>query len=191
MNRRKRNPLLLPLLAWLTLVPAALEATPALHGSVGVTSALPALLDTGMALGAGAELLTTGTWAWGIQSSVGSAAENSKFWAVSHLEWRLRLLGALQRRVGRGLFGLRLGAGFSLVAETRQRHQAARLGGSLGNLEDSAQSLVPAVDLQVALGLAVLGNWGVSLAVGPSLHLPPSGDPRPGFVGQVGIARLP
>ena len=191
MTRRRLNALTLPVLAWLLLTPAALEAMPALHGSVGVASAMPALLDTGMALGVGADVLTTGTLAWGLQSSIGSAAENDEFWAVSHLEWRLRLLGALQYRAGRGIIGLRLGAGFSLVDETRQRHQAERLGASAGDLDTSALALVPGADLQVAVGVAVLGAWGVSLAAGPSVHLPSSGERRFGFVGQVGIARLP
>lgn len=177
--------------AALLLAPGLARALPALHGVVGVASARPALLETGLVMGAGATALTTGAFAWGVQTSLGSAAESDEFWAVSHLEWRLRLLGALQRRIGRGMVGLRLGVGSSLVYERRDRHQAGRMGGFVDDLSDSALALVPGADLQAAVGVAVSGHWGVSLSAGPSLHLPSSGGARLGFFGQVGIARLP
>ena len=181
----------MPALMLLAVWPATSLATPAVHGSVGVSSAMPVLLETGMALGAGAEVLTAGGLAWGLSTSLGTAGESNQTWGVDHLEWRLRLLGALQHRAGRGLFGLRVGAGFTLVGETRLRHQAARLGLPDEEAEASALALVPGADLQVAIAVEVLGGWGVSFAVGPSFHLPVSGSARVGFNGQLGIARLP
>lgn len=191
MKRLSPCRLLMPALMLLAAWPSATLAGPAAHGSLGVSSALPALLETGMALGVGAEVLTAGGLAWGLSTGLGAAGESNQTWRVEHLEWRLRLLGALQHRAGRGLFGLRIGAGFTLVGETRLRHQAARLGLPDEEAEVSALALVPAADLQVAIAVEVLAGWGLSFALGPSLHLPVSGSARIGFNGQLGVARLP
>ncbi len=151
--------------------PAERAPCPALVVSLGVLTALPALLETGQTLGADAGLIAgVGPFVYGVRASVSGATEHAPSWRVSHTEVRLRALAGVRAEAGRGTWILRLGAGVSLVSETRERHDASEIEHADLPSEDHAFAAVPAIELEGGLVLRVAGAWGLALFGGPSLH---------------------
>jgi hypothetical protein len=142
----------------------------------GLVLAYPAALQTGMSAGVGATFMrvaTGGGWlAWGARASWSTSTEYSKAptYAVTNQEVRLRLCGQLQRAVGRGLFGLRVGLGGTLVYEDQTLVQGARAGVTGSQRETSNWSMLPAADLEGIVVLRVWSSWGMSVSGGPTLH---------------------
>jgi hypothetical protein len=134
----------------------------------GLALALPVALGTGLSTGVGAGVtIGSGHLAWGVRASWSTATESSLDWTVSHDDIKLRVIGALQQRAGRGLFALRLGLGPTIVHETRLRNQAARA--MLTGLDSSSFSAASAADLEGVVALHVAGPWLMTLSGGPSL----------------------
>jgi hypothetical protein len=136
--------------------------------------ALPAALQTGMSTGVGAAFTRVATrggmLAWGASASWSTATEYSPCsptYVVSNDDIRLRLLGQLQHAVGRGLFGLRVGAGGTLVYEARTLAQGARLGYSGAS---TSWAMLPAADIEGIVVLRIWNSWGMSVSGGPTLH---------------------
>lgn len=175
-------------------VPASPSSTEALRGpasiDAGLLTGLPAALGTGQTGGIGAGWIGTRTLDWGVRASWSRASEDSLLWHVTHSETRLRAVGVWQRQLGRGSIGLRLGAGATVVHETRDRHQAARLAQSVAGLSTSAWTVLPGADLELAVSLRISGDWGLMLSAGPSAHWA-SGALERGWVASMGVAWLP
>jgi hypothetical protein len=105
---------------------------------------------------------------------------------VTHAEFQARVTGGLEHVAGRGRIGVRLGAGASLVRESRLRAQGMRAGLTGDELETSAYALQPAADLEAVLALAVSGPWQLVLAGGPSVVLV-DGEPRAAWIARLGV----
>ena len=175
----------------LVALPRRASATPAdLTLDGGFLVGRPAALPTGLASGVGVGAQAAGPLAFGLRLGWTSATEYSTSWTVTHSDIRMRATGALQREVGRGTLALRLGLGGTLVHETRERDQAARAGLTGADAEQSATSLLPAADLEGVVTLRLVGELGLAVGGGPSLHLQ-DGHLRTGFVALVGLAWLP
>lgn len=96
----------------------------------------------------------------------------------------------MQHAIGRGLVGLRLGAGGSLVHEHRTRHQGGRAGLEGDALEATNLALVPTATLDAALGLHIRGPWMLHLAAGPSVSLV-EGDAKTAWTRNWGSHGIP
>ena len=90
----------------------------------GLVLALPTTLGPSLSTGFGLGVLHGGTFAWGARASWSTATESSIAWTVTQWDLRLRLEGAIQRRIGRARVGLRLGLGPTVIHETRDRNQS-------------------------------------------------------------------
>jgi len=152
--------------------------------------ALPAALQTGMSAGVGAAFTRVATrgglLAWGARASWSTATEYSLTDTVRNDDIRLRLCGQLQRAVGRGLFGLRVGVGGTLVYEDRTRDQAARAGLTGSQRESSSWSMLPAADIEGIVVLRIWESWGMSVSGGPTLHWLDGGT-RVGWSSGLGV----
>lgn len=179
------------------LAPAAVSAqdltasAPASRSTadVGLLMGLPAALATGQTTGIAAGIGSNGAIGWGLRASWSTATEYTLTRAVTDSETRVRALVSFRRSAGRGAFVLRLGAGATLVHETRERDQAARLGAAAG-LTESAWAALPGGELEVGATVRVAGDWGVAVMGGPSAHLV-DGVVQPGWISSLGIAWLP
>jgi hypothetical protein len=153
----------------------------------GMAVGLPAALPTGLSTGLGVGLSRGDALAWGARLSWSTATEYTLAWTVRHDDVRLRVVGALQHRAGRGTLALRLGAGGTLVREDRTRDQGSRAGLEGAALESTSVALLPAADLEAAVTLRVAGAWGLAVSGGPSLELL-DGALRAGWIAGVGVA---
>ena len=104
------------------------QSTGSLAVDAGLVLALPATWQTGLSSGIGAGVTRGRRFAWGVRGSWSTATESSLVWTVSHDDFRLRAVAALQQPAGRGVFALRLGLGPTFVYEHRTRNQGARAG---------------------------------------------------------------
>jgi hypothetical protein len=140
----------------------------------GLLTGLPAALGTGMTGGVSAGVLHAGTLTWGARASYSQATEYTTTWATTHREVRLRAVGVLQKQLGRGFVGLRLGAGATFLYEVRARAQAARLGDAGVGLNTSAATVLPGGELEAFIALPIVGPIGLGLSAGPALHIAPT-----------------
>ncbi|HET6148080.1 MAG TPA: hypothetical protein VFH68_11170 [Polyangia bacterium] len=155
----------------------------------GLALALPVALGTGLSTGAGAGVsVGSGHLAWGVRASWSTATEYSLDWTVSHDDIKLRVIGALQQRVGRARVALRLGLGPTIVHESRVRNLAARA--HLTGLDTSTFQAAPAGDLEAALALHVAGPWLLLISGGPSLAVL-DGGARWGWTSLLGAGWQP
>jgi hypothetical protein len=169
-------------------LPVATSAAPAAEAVLA--AGLPAAMPAGLTMGVGAGVLGRGLLAWGARASWSTATEFTEAWAVTHDETRLRAMVALQRSIGRGSVGLRLAPGLTVLRERAERAQSARLTTSGLPLSDAAWALLPAVDLELAIVLRVVGDAGVVVRAGPTLHVV-NGAAEFGWTGGLGVAWLP
>jgi len=156
----------------------------------GLVLALPARLETGLSSGIGAGVTRGRRFAWGVRGSWSSATESSLVWTVSHDDFRLRAVAALQQPAGRGVFALRLGLGPTFVYEHRTRNQGARAGLTGPDLETSALAVFPAVDLEGVVTLHILGRWSLVISGGPTALIA-DGALRGGWTAQLGAGWQP
>lgn len=156
----------------------------------GLVLALPATWQTGLSSGIGAGVTRGRRFAWGVRGSWSSATESSLVWTVSHDDFRLRGVAALQQPAGRGVFALRLGLGPTFVYEHRTRNQGARAGLTGSDLETSALAVFPAADLEGVVTLHILGRWSLVLSGGPTA-LVADGALRGGWTVQLGAGWQP
>jgi hypothetical protein len=135
----------------------------------GVVAALPAALATGLAKGFGAGLsVARGPWFWGARAAWATASETTIGWDVTHDDVKLRLVGGAQARRGRGAFGVRLGAGGTLVHERRDRI-GGDIAGSQGSMRMTTVNAVgPAADVDGVVSLHVTRGWMLLVSAGPS-----------------------
>ncbi len=159
-------------------------ADPQRRVDLGVFTALPAALGTGLSGGVGAGVLHAGWLTWGLRASYAQATEYTTTWATTHREFRLRAVGVLQRSLGRGAVGLRLGVGATLLYESRARAQAARLGDAGTGLDTSTWAALPGGELEAFVALPIVGPVGLGLSGGPSLHVF-QGSVTPGWLAQL------
>jgi len=158
----------------------------------GLVLAYPASLETGMSAGVGASFMRTATrggWlAWGARASWSTATEFSPAptYSVTDEEIRLRLCGQLQHAVGRGLFGVRVGLGGTLVYEDRTLVQGARAGLPPSQQEITSWAMLPAADFEGIVVLRVWNSWGMSVSGGPTLH-GLHGGVRTGWTSGLGV----
>ena len=136
--------------------------------ALALPAALPTGLSSGVVAGAGRD---HGLFAWGVRASWTRAIEDTASWRVRHADLSLLGTGALQAVAGRGTFALRLGAGATLVHETRRRHQGDRAGLTGDELQTTAWRLLPAAALEGAVALRLAGPWVLVVSGGPSIHL--------------------
>jgi len=156
----------------------------------GLAVGLPAALPTGLATGVTAGVAAGRTLAWGARASWVTATESSLPWTVTHSDLALRVTGAIQAAPGRGIIGLRLGLGGTLVHETRVRNQGMRAGLTGSALETSALALLPAVDLDAVVALHIAGPWLLVTSGGPSVDRH-DGALHAGWNAQLGVAWQP
>ena len=156
----------------------------------GVLTGLPAALGTGMTGGVSAGVVHAGWLTWGARASYSQATEYTTTWATTHHEVRLRAVGVLQKQLGRGFVGLRLGAGATFLYEVRLRAQAARLGDAGVGLNTSAAATLPGAELEAFVALPIVGPIGLGLSAGPSVHVVPNSEGSgwsvaPGWLAQL------
>jgi hypothetical protein len=156
----------------------------------GLVMAPPASLGTGMATGVGAGLTFGRRVAIGARASWGTATESSLVWIVRHDDFRLRATTVVQRVVGRGVLGLRLGLGATIVHEGRTRIQAARAGSMAGDLMTAATATLPAGELEAVVSVHVAGPWLLVVSGGPSA-LVADGALSGGWTAQLGVGWQP
>ena len=156
----------------------------------GLLAALPAALGTGLSTGVAAGATRRGSVDWGVRAAFSQATEYALAWAVKHSELRLRAAGMLQRDLGGGSVGLRFAAGVTLLYESRLRAQAARLGDAGVALNQTAWSALPGAELVLVLALPIVEPFGLTLGVGPTIHLNGSAL-APGWLAQLGAAWWP
>lgn len=154
----------------------------------GLVVGFPTALPTGMSKGLGGGV-TFGDCPlrWGARAAWVTATESTAAWEVTHSDLRLRLTGSAQHDAGRGSLGVRLGAGGTLVHESRVRNQGERAGLMGDALATSAFAFVPAADLEAVVGLHVIRSWLVVVSGGPSLAIV-DGAPRWSWTAQLGVA---
>jgi len=135
----------------------------------GLVAALPAALGTGLAKGFGAGLsVARGPWFWGARAAWATASETTIGWDVTHDDLKLRLVGGAQAHRGRGTFGVRIGAGGTLVHERRDRLRGD-LAGSQGSMRTTTANAVgPAADVDGVVSLHVTRGWMLLVSAGPS-----------------------
>jgi len=150
----------------------------------------PTALATGLANGVVAGISIGKLLTWGARASYVSASEDGEAWAVTHREVRLIATGGVQHTLGRGVVGLRLGLGGTLVHERRLRHQGMRAGLEGDELETTDLALLPTATLEAVIGLHVRGPWMVQMSAGPSLSIL-DGDPRSAWSVALGVAWHP
>ena len=157
----------------------------------GLVVGFPTALPTGLSRGVGGGV-TFGhcPLRWGARLAWVTATESTLAWGVTHSDLRLRMTGSAQQDIGRGSFGLRLGAGGTLVHETRIRNQGERAGLTGSDLETRAFAMVPAVDLEGIVALHVAGPWLVTISGGPSAALVAS-DLHGSWTAELGVAWQP
>lgn len=157
----------------------------------GLVLGFPTALPTGLSRGIGGGV-TFGACPlrWGARAALVTATESTRAWEVTHSDLRLRVTGSAQRDVGRGSFGLRLGAGGTLVHESRLRAQGMRAGLSGSELETSTFAMVPAADLEAMIGVHVVGPWMLVMSGGPSVALV-DGDAHASWTAEIGVAWQP
>jgi hypothetical protein len=157
--------------------------------------ALPASSTfTGMSAGVGAgfsRLATaSGVLAWGARASWSTATEYTLDKSVRNDDIRLRLFGLVQHHAGRGSFGLRLGAGATIVYEGQTLAQGGRASLPASEIETTSWHVRPAADLEAVIVLRVWNAWGMSLSGGPTVHLI-DGSVHPGWSSGLGVAWQP
>jgi hypothetical protein len=161
------------------------QSTGPLAVDAGLVLAAPATLGTGLSSGLGAGMTWGRRFAWGLRGSWSSATESSLVWMVSHDDFRLRAVGALQQPAGRGVFALRLGLGPTFVYEHRTRNQGARAGLTGSDLETSALAVFPGADLEGVVKLHIVGRWFLLLNGGPNAIVA-DGALQFGWTAQIG-----
>jgi hypothetical protein len=135
----------------------------------GVTAAPPTALGTGLARGFGAGIAVGSELSLGARASWARATETAIGWEVTHDDVKLRLTGGAQTAVGRGVLGVRLGLGGTLVHEMRERIRGD-IAGSEGSLRRTTATVVlPAADLDGVVSLHVTRGWLLIVSAGPSL----------------------
>jgi hypothetical protein len=144
------------------------QSTGPLAVDAGFVLALPATWQTGLSSGIGAGMTRGRRFAWGVRGSWSSATESSLVWTVSHDDFCLRGVAAVQQPAGRGVFALRLGLGPTFIYEHRTRSQGARAGLTGSDLENSALATFPGADLEGVVTLHIFGRWSLTLGGGPT-----------------------
>jgi hypothetical protein len=166
------------------------QSTGPLAVDAGLLLASPAMLGTGLSSGISAGVTRGRRFAWGVRGSWSSATESSLVWTVSHDDFRLRGVAALQQPAGRGVFALRLGLGPTFVYEHRTRNQGARAGLTGSDLESSALAVFPGADLEAVVSLHLVGRWLLVLSGGPTAIVE-DGSLHGGWTAQLGAGWQP
>jgi hypothetical protein len=157
----------------------------------GLALGFPTALPTGLSRGIGAGVtFGSSPLRWGARAAWVTATESTLAWSVTHSDLRLRLTGSAQHDAGRGSIGLRLGAGGTLVHETRDRNQGMRAGLMGSDLETSALVMVPAADLEGVVTLHVIGPWLMVMSGGPSIAYV-DGSAHGSWTAELGVAWQP
>jgi hypothetical protein len=156
----------------------------------GLVVGFPAALPTGMSTGVGLGITSGKTLTWGARATWVTATESSLPWTVTQSDLRLRVTGGVQARPGRGIIGLRLGLGGTLVHETRVRNQGMRAGLMGSDLESSAFEMLPAADLDAVVALHIAGPWLLVTSGGPSVDYI-DGKLHGGWTAELGVAWQP
>ena len=166
------------------------QSTGPLAVDAGLVLALPATWQTGLSSGIGAGVTRGRRFAWGVRGSWSTATESSLVWTVSHDDFRLRGVAALQQPAGRGVFALRLGLGPTFIYEHRTRNQGARAGLTGSDLENSALATFPGADLEGVVTLHVFGRWSLTVSGGPTAIIA-DGTLHGGWTAQLGAGWQP
>jgi len=156
----------------------------------GVMLALPAALGTGLSTGVGAGAMVGRRFRLGLRVAGSTATESSIDWAVTHTELRLRAAADFQHVAGRGALGLRLSVGPTIVHETRLRNQGSRAKLTGSDLETTAFSTLPSIDLDAVIGVHIFGPWLLIVSGGPTASWV-SGDFKPGWSALIGTGWQP
>jgi hypothetical protein len=167
------------------------HSTGALLLDGGLIVGFPTALPTGMSRGVGAGV-TFGRCPlrWGARAAWVTATESTTAWAVTHSDLRVRITGSAQRDIGRGSFGLRLGAGGTVVHESRLRNQGMRAGLTGNELSTSSFAMVPAADLEAVISLHLIGPWLLTISGGPSMAVV-ARDLHTSWIAELGIGWQP
>ncbi len=159
----------------------------------GLLLARPTALATGLSTGvsAGGALDVPSTPLF-LSTRLGwsTATEYTLTRAVTQSDLRLRLGGGVQAAFGPGRIGLRVQGGGTLVHESSARDQADRAGLTGSDAVRTSWTLAPAWEAQATISLRLVGDFGLSLALGPGA-VRVAGAAKPTFAGELGVAWLP
>jgi hypothetical protein len=148
-----------------------------------LVTGLPSGMSTGLSTGVGAGIARPGALSYGVRLSWSTATEYTLTEAVRQDDLRLRAFAAIEARRGRGAFGLRLGAGATIVREDRTRDQGGRAGLGGDALERIAWAALPAADLEAVATLRLAGAWSLIVTGGPTID-----TLQIGWIGSVGVS---
>ena len=131
----------------------------------------PTTLSAGLSTGVGTGASYRRSLALGVRAAWSTATESSLAWQVTQADFKLRATGTVQRAVGRGRFAFRLGAGPTIVHETRLRNQGMRAGLTGADLETSATTTLAAGELEGVVAIHIAGPWLLTVSGGPTLTI--------------------
>ena len=135
----------------------------------GLLLARPAALQTGLSTGVSAGATLGETLFLTTRLGWGTATEYTLTHTVTHQDLRLRLGGGAQAALGPGRIGLRALAGGTLVHERSERDQAKRAGLTGTDAVRTTWAMLPAGELEAAITVRLVGDFGLALAFGPGV----------------------
>ncbi len=150
---------------------------------VGEPAALPSGMSTG--LSAGITRMCGCHFEYGARIGWSTTTEYSEFWTVTHEDMRLRAIGGLVHRAGRGTVSLRLALGATIVHEDRTRNQTMETA-----LDSRAFDTLPAADLEASFAVHIAGPWLAIVSAGPSFDYF-QGSIAHGWMAEMGVAWQP
>ncbi len=165
-------------------------AAPPLVVDAGLLLARPTALDTGLSTGISAGATLGETLFAATRLGWSTATEYTLTRTVTQSDLRLRLGGGAQAALGPGRLGLRALAGGTIVHERSDRAQAERAGLTGRDASRTTWAMLPAGEVEAAVTLRLVGDFGLALAVGPGLVWR-DGAAQPTFAGEIGLAWLP
>ena len=160
----------------------------------GLLSALPGLLTVGQTLGGEIAIgHGSGVLGYGFATSLSTSDHDTLSWHETHLELRLRARVGVRVAAGRARWGLRVGAGVSVVHIARTPHPIGTRGEDGADLARGEWIGVPAFELEGGVTLGLIGDWGLSLFVGPTFHVGAVADRDNvwGWRGAIGLVWAP
>lgn len=169
---------------------AAADDPPQLRVDGGLALRMPAALPAGLSRGVQAGATLGDRLAYGAHVAWATDTEYTTRFSVRHTDLVLHAVGAYRHAAGRGAIALRLGLGGTLVHETRTRDQGERAGLTGDDLQTTAWRMLPSAELELAVSLRVVGDWGVAIGGGPTLNLRDR-SAHGGWAATLGVAWLP
>ena len=189
MTPHLKTAMLVPSVTFTLLWGAAYAAAP-VAVDAGLLLARPTALETGLSMGLSAGATWGETLVAASRLGWSTTTEYTLTRTVTQQDLRLRLGGGAQAALGPGKLGLRALAGATAVYERSARDQAERAGLTGDDAARTRWAFLPAGELEAAVTLRLVGDFGLALALGPWLVWR-DGAAQGTYFGELGLAWLP